>query len=119
MTISLALLAPISSRPQSMAGCSTEWALLGSPTCQWNGLGRTRCLVFPRADRFGPSPARIVAEFSGRQEVANRAAWKSQRASPYLNGLALAADNRLVGSSSPPSPTTQSRANRDFPVYYE
>jgi hypothetical protein len=36
----------------------------------------------PRADRFGPSPARIIAEFSGRQEVANRAAWKSQRASP-------------------------------------
>jgi pimeloyl-ACP methyl ester carboxylesterase len=30
-----------------------------------------------------------------------------------------AADNRLVGSSSPPSPTTQSYANRDFPVYCE
>jgi hypothetical protein len=31
----------------------------------------------------------------------------------------LAANNRLVGSSSPPSPTTQSRASRDFPVLYE
>jgi hypothetical protein len=28
----------------------------------------------------------------------------------------LATDNRLVGSSSPPSPTTQSHANRDFPA---
>ena len=28
----------------------------------------------------------------------------------------LAADNRLVGGSSPPSPTTQSYANRDFPA---
>jgi hypothetical protein len=31
----------------------------------------------------------------------------------------LAADNRLVGGSSPPSPTTQSRANRDFPARCE
>jgi hypothetical protein len=31
----------------------------------------------------------------------------------------MAAHNRLVGSSSPLSPTTQSRANRDFPVPYE
>jgi hypothetical protein len=30
--------------------------------------------------------------------------------------LELAADNRLVGSSSPPSPTTQSHTNRDFRV---
>jgi hypothetical protein len=29
----------------------------------------------------------------------------------------LTADNRLVRSSSPPSPTTQSRANRDFLKY--
>jgi hypothetical protein len=28
-------------------------------------------------------------------------------------------NNRLVGSSSPPSPTTQSRANRDFPARCE
>ena len=28
------------------------------------------------------------------------------------------AHNRLVGGSSPLSPTTQSRANRDFPVSY-
>jgi hypothetical protein len=31
----------------------------------------------------------------------------------------LATDNRLVGSSSPRSPTTQSPSNRDFPVLYE
>jgi hypothetical protein len=31
----------------------------------------------------------------------------------------LATDNRLVGSSSPPSPTTQSPTNRDFPVQCE
>src|SRR6516225_1842066 len=31
----------------------------------------------------------------------------------------LATDNRLVGSSSPPSPTTQSCANGDFPVQCE
>jgi hypothetical protein len=30
-----------------------------------------------------------------------------------------ATNNRLVGSSSPPSPTTQSCANRDFPVQCE
>jgi hypothetical protein len=42
--------------------------LLASPTCQRNGLGSTRCLVFPRAERFGRPPARIIAEFSGRQE---------------------------------------------------
>ena len=28
----------------------------------------------------------------------------------------LATDNCLVGSSSPPSPTTQSHTNRDFPM---
>jgi hypothetical protein len=36
-----------------------------------------------------------------------------------IYGPPLAADNRLVGSSSPPSPTTQSRANRDFPARSE
>ena len=34
---------------------------------------------------------------------------------PLAQYSELATDNRLVGSSSPPSPTTQSRANRDFP----
>src|SRR5689334_15218762 len=38
---------------------------------------------------------------------------------PLLNAQRLAADNRLVLSSSPPEPTTQSRANRDFPVHCE
>ena len=40
---------------------------------------------------------------------------------PAINGgcSELASDNRLVGSSSPPSPTTQSPSNRDFPVLYE
>jgi hypothetical protein len=37
---------------------------------------------------------------------------------PVIDGgcSELATDNRLVGSSSPPSPTTQSYTNRDFPA---
>jgi hypothetical protein len=38
---------------------------------------------------------------------------------PVAQCSELAADNRLVGSSSPPSPTTQSYANGDFPVQSE
>jgi hypothetical protein len=38
---------------------------------------------------------------------------------PWLNAQELPADNRLVVSSSPPSPTTQSCANGDFPVQCE
>ena len=38
---------------------------------------------------------------------------------PLAQYSALATDNRLVGSSSPPSPTTHSRSNGDFPVQCE
>jgi hypothetical protein len=34
----------------------------------------------------------------------------------YSHYAKLAADNQSVRSSSPPSPTTQSHTNRDFPV---
>ena len=35
---------------------------------------------------------------------------------PVAQRSELATNNRLIGSSSPPGPTTQSRINRDFPV---
>ena len=38
-------------------------------------------------------------------------------AGPVAQWSELAAHNRLVGGSSPPGPTTQSYANRDFPVH--
>src|SRR6516165_5885701 len=38
---------------------------------------------------------------------------------PLAQYSELATDNRLVGSSSPPSPTTQSCTNGDFPVQCE
>jgi hypothetical protein len=46
-------------------------------------------------------------------------AGKSPQAGPVRNAQRLAADNRLVGGSSPLEPTTQSRANRDFPARCE
>src|SRR5580700_10619677 len=41
------------------------------------------------------------------------------RRGPVAQWSELAAHNRLVGGSSPPGPTTQSNANRDFPVHCE
>ena len=45
MTISLAFLAPISSRQPSKDGCLAAWELLASAICPPNGHGNTRCLA--------------------------------------------------------------------------
>jgi hypothetical protein len=54
-----------------------------------------------------------------RRWSSNRFGTISNRHRAVARCSELAADNRLVGSSSPPSPTTQSPSNRDFPVLYE
>ena len=45
MTISLAFLAPISSRQPSKDGCLAAWELLASAICLPIGHGNTRCLA--------------------------------------------------------------------------
>ena len=57
-----------------------------------------------------PNPAKQFEHVAG-QEIPT--------SGPVAQCSEHAADNRLVGSSSPPSPTTQSYANRDFPARCE
>ena len=69
-----------------------------------------------QAETKAPKPVlkfnRLFAETSAGTRNANTSgtslARKSPQADPLLNAQEHAADNRLVGSLSPPSPTTQS-----------
>src|SRR5437588_7270866 len=67
-----------------------------------------------RGPSVGPAPARISV--SMRNALLLR---RPRGAGPVAQWLELAAHNRLVGGSSPPGPTTHSRSNGDFPVWWE
>jgi hypothetical protein len=98
-----------------------------SPTCQRSGPGGTRCLAFPHANLTFETPVTTPSRLpiSGRDKAAKPASSKFNRLFAETFALGphkwaqcseLAADNRLVGSSSPSRPTTQSYTNRDFAV---
>jgi hypothetical protein len=60
------------SRP-SMADSRTAWASLASPTCHPNGLGSTKCSVFPRTDPvFEPSLRQYRSLLSGNAILQGR-----------------------------------------------
>jgi hypothetical protein len=72
-----------------------------------------------QAETKAPKPVlkfnRLFAETSAGTRNANTSGTSLARKSPVAQCSEHAPDNRLVGSSSPPSPTTQSRANIHWP----
>jgi hypothetical protein len=101
-----------SEQPPSIAGSRMAWASLASPTCPWNGADSTRCSAF-RAGiaRILEQSLWVVASVRGNGSFAPetppkpfslRFNWPSLQAG-HGQCSEVAADNRLVASSSPPS----------------
>jgi hypothetical protein len=106
----LALLIYRRSGPGTRVSAITVWFRSSSPPSPldaWSSCALTASDQVPPASL----PSFLVDRKTRTEPPGNL----SERARSF-NRLALAADNRLVGSSSPPSPTTQSYANRDFPA---
>jgi hypothetical protein len=77
-------------------------------------LGVTRAF----ASRY-PLAAREVLQSGRTRNLGHFASHEIPTSGPLAQYSELATANRLVGSSSPPSPTTQSCANGDFPIRCE
>jgi hypothetical protein len=69
-----------------------------------------------RLRRLNYLPNRLFAETSARTRSPGTSGTSLARKSDRCSMLRAAAYNRLVGGSSPPSPSTQSCTNGDFPV---